>query len=268
MFAPRTRCFWLAGALTGCLGGSDGGSGDSTGDSGSLAAFTAAPGLCGQGDIACAQGESPPELVGAYSGQATITLTTADLWAVGESFTLSVEVTAQRPDLSVDATVRLDDISLDGQGSLVRGEGDTLQPLREVRVSRRRGLRAGHPRGDLGHGDFCRPTRGAGGPGQVGAPAARRDRLRIAGRRPAGGASRAPGPRRPGGLPARPRGRARADDGRRDRRARRRLRLRMRRLRRRLRSGLRLRRRLRARGLTRRRGPAGPIARASRRPRR
>lgn len=125
MFAPRTLCFWLAGALTGCLGGSDGGSGDSTGDSGSLAAFTAAPGLCGQGDIACAQGESPPELVGAYSGQATITLTTADLWEVGESFTLSVEVTAQRPDLSVDATVRLDDISLDGQGSLVRGEGDT-----------------------------------------------------------------------------------------------------------------------------------------------
>ena len=116
------RILWLATALAGCIGGGDD---DSAGATGALAPFTAAPGLCGQGDIPCAQGERPPELVGAYSGTATIAVTTTDLWEVGESFTLTVDITAQRADLTVDATVRLDDIELAGQGSLVRGEGDT-----------------------------------------------------------------------------------------------------------------------------------------------
>jgi hypothetical protein len=119
------RHLWLAVSLSGCLGASDDSGGDAGVGSGGLGAFTAVPGLCGQGDIACAEGVSPPDLVGAYSGRATITLTTTDLWDVGESFTLAVEITAQRPDLSVDATVQLDAIRLDGQGSLVRGEGDT-----------------------------------------------------------------------------------------------------------------------------------------------
>ncbi|MFZ4736588.1 MAG: hypothetical protein ACOYM9_11615 [Bradymonadia bacterium] len=124
---------FLALALAACGGASD----DSGGGAGTLATFTASPGLCGQGDLPCAEGESPPDLVGAYSGNATIALATTDLWEAGESFTLAVEITAQRDDLTVDATVRLDGIALEGQGSLVRGEGDaySLYVKSEYRVA-------------------------------------------------------------------------------------------------------------------------------------
>lgn len=128
------RIIWLSAALTGCIGDGDD---DSAGATGALASFTSAPGLCGQGDVPCAQGERPPELVGAYSGQATIASTTTDLWEVGESFTLTVDITDQRADLTVDAMVHLDDIELAGQGSLVRGEGETysLYVKSEYRLS-------------------------------------------------------------------------------------------------------------------------------------
>lgn len=114
-------CLSFAVVLAGCLGASDEGG---TADAGALAAFKDTPALCGGGDIDCAEGETPPDLVGAYSGQATISLSTASLWEAGESFTLEVDVVAQRPDLTLDVTVDIGGIELDGQGALVRGEGE------------------------------------------------------------------------------------------------------------------------------------------------
>ena len=60
MRSALTHLLWLAASLTGCLGASDDSGGDAGIDPGALAAFTAAPGLCGEGDIPCADGATPP----------------------------------------------------------------------------------------------------------------------------------------------------------------------------------------------------------------
>jgi hypothetical protein len=77
--------------------------------------------LCEQSTVTCATTESPPSLVGTYTGQATVVLSSNSLWAVRNVVDFTAVVTGQANG-SLSGTITLPSFTINLQGASVRGE--------------------------------------------------------------------------------------------------------------------------------------------------
>jgi hypothetical protein len=82
-------------------------------------------GLCEQPGLSCSSAANPPNLVGDYSGQGTVVLSSNAIWAVGDSDTVSVQITQQANDV-LAGTIDLQSLSLTVDGAAVRGDVDVF----------------------------------------------------------------------------------------------------------------------------------------------
>ncbi len=78
-------------------------------------------GLCEQPGLSCSAASNPPNLVGDYSGQGTVVLSSNAIWAVGDSDTVSVQITQQGNDL-LAGTIAVQSLSLTVDDAAVRGD--------------------------------------------------------------------------------------------------------------------------------------------------
>ena len=78
--------------------------------------------LCAQKDLVCSSSPSPPSLVGSYTGQGQVVLSSNALWNVADSEALTVQIT-QQSDGAVAGTIDLQSLSLTVTGAVVRGSG-------------------------------------------------------------------------------------------------------------------------------------------------
>ncbi len=79
-------------------------------------------GLCAQPGPTCSAASNPPNLVGDYTGQGTVVLSSNAIWAVGDSDTVSVQITQQSNE-GLAGTIDLQALSLTVSGAIVRGDG-------------------------------------------------------------------------------------------------------------------------------------------------
>ena len=77
--------------------------------------------LCQQSTVTCATATNPPNLVGNYSGQTTVLLSSNALWAVRDVSTFSAQITDQTNG-TVTGTVTLPSVVANIQSSTIRGE--------------------------------------------------------------------------------------------------------------------------------------------------
>jgi hypothetical protein len=78
--------------------------------------------LCEQPGLSCSTAAAPPNLVGSYSGQGTVILSSNALWAVNDSEAVSVQITQQTADM-LSGTIDVQSFSLTVDAATVRGDG-------------------------------------------------------------------------------------------------------------------------------------------------
>jgi hypothetical protein len=81
--------------------------------------------LCEQKGLDCSTSQNPPNLVGNYSGQGTVVLSSNALWDAMDSDTLTVQISAQAGG-SLSGTIELQSLSITVDGAQVRGDGGSF----------------------------------------------------------------------------------------------------------------------------------------------
>ncbi len=84
--------------------------------------------LCNQSIVTCATTGSPPTLIGTYTGQATVVLSSNALWAVGaaNSFTAAIADQTTGTDAALTGTITLPSFTIDIQNAAIRGAGSAF----------------------------------------------------------------------------------------------------------------------------------------------
>jgi hypothetical protein len=77
--------------------------------------------LCGQSIVSCAVTESPPSIVGTYTGEATVVLSSNALWAVRDVSTFSAALTDQTNGL-LAGSVAIPSLAIIFQNAIIRGQ--------------------------------------------------------------------------------------------------------------------------------------------------
>jgi hypothetical protein len=76
--------------------------------------------LCGSNGVTCETGDSPPNLIGTYSGTGATLVTSNSLWSVGSTDTFTVVVTAQSGG-NISGTFEMEKEKLDVAQGAIRG---------------------------------------------------------------------------------------------------------------------------------------------------